>query len=232
MPLIVIEGLDGSGKSTQVKLLKDFLQNQQISFEFLHFPRMDSPVFGEMVAKFLRGELGELENVNPYIVALLYAGDRMDASNELKNWLKEGKLVLLDRYVCSNIAYQCAKIDHDQEKDILARWILNMEYTFFQIPKPDLNIYLDVPFNFVSQNLKSQRMGNDREYLKGNTDIHEANLGFQEKVRQVYLRIRDLQLHEHYEVLECFGMNNQMLTVDEVHEKLKQLILEKKLMTL
>ena len=110
MKFAVIEGLDGSGKSTQLSMLKNYLKAHKISFEYLHFPRTDSPVFGELIARFLRGELGENNAVNPYLVALIYAGDRNDASGLIRGWLNENKLVIVDRYVFSNIAYQCAKI--------------------------------------------------------------------------------------------------------------------------
>ena len=109
MKLFVIEGVDGSGKSTQIKLLSEHLISKGHNCEFLHFPRTDAPYFGELIARFLRGEFGSLNEVDPYLVAMLYAGDRKDASDKIKGWLEKRKIVLLDRYTYSNIAYQCAK---------------------------------------------------------------------------------------------------------------------------
>ena len=79
MALLVIEGLDGAGKSTQVRLLQEYLIANGMKYEYLHFPRTDSPVYGDLIARFLRGELGDNNSVNPYLVALIYAGDRADS---------------------------------------------------------------------------------------------------------------------------------------------------------
>ena len=97
--LIVLEGLDGAGKSTQVKLLKEFLIGKGVNLRYLHFPRYDAPLYGELIGKYLRGDFGSIEQVHPQIVALLFALDRMDASAQIKEWLAAGDCVLLDRYV-------------------------------------------------------------------------------------------------------------------------------------
>ena len=96
---IVLEGLDGAGKSTQIKKLREMFAEQGIASEYLHFPRFDAPVYGDLIARFLRGELGGIDQVDPYIVALLYAGDRADAAKLIHGWQQEGKVVIVDRYV-------------------------------------------------------------------------------------------------------------------------------------
>ncbi len=211
MSFIVIEGLDGAGKSTQLKLLSNYFNDRGVEVETLHFPRTDSPFFGELVARFLRGELGALNEVDPYVVALLYAGDRKDASEQLNGWLGNNKTVLLDRYVYSNIAFQCAKLTNQEEQVKLRDWIYDLEYNYFGIPKPDLNIFLDVPFDFTVSRLTKQRDGKDREYLNGSSDIHEDDLSFQEKVRRVYLKQVDYD--PNFVVVPCNnntgGMGNQ-----------------------
>ena len=135
---IVLEGLDGAGKSTQIKQLRQLLASRGIESEYVHFPRFDSPVFGELIARFLRGELGSVESVDPYIVALLFAGDRADMAPQIRAWQAEGKVVIVDRYVYSNIGYQCAKLATEEQRAKLKQWILDTEYGYYNIPRPDL----------------------------------------------------------------------------------------------
>ena len=227
MKLFVIEGLDGAGKSTQIRLLRDYLLNQMHSCEYIHFPRTDSPWFGELISRFLRGEFGSLSEVDPYLVAMLYAGDRKDASEMIEKWLKAGNIVLLDRYTWSNIAYQCAKLDNISEQDKLMNWILDLEFRHFAIPVPDLNIFLDVPARFTENKLLSSRSGEDRNYLNGNRDIHEESLGFQKKVRDIYLRVSgsDKRLC----VVNCGDENGNMRTPAEISAMITEMLKERKL---
>ena len=218
MKLFVIEGLDGAGKSTQIKLLKDYLSNQRHSCEYIHFPRTESPWFGELIARFLRGEFGSLSEVDPYLVAMLYAGDRKDASEMISSWLRQGKIVLLDRYTYSNIAYQCAKLGDPFKQDELKNWILKLEFSHFAIPKPDLNIFLDVPFLFTEKKLSTGRTGEDRSYLNGGNDIHESSLDFQKKVREVYLRVSSTD--DRLAVIDCSNTDGEMLSPEEIFCKI------------
>lgn len=191
MKIVVIEGLDGAGKSTQIELLKEFLSKRGIRHRYLHFPRTEAPFFGELISRFLRGEFGSASEVDPYLVAMLYAGDRNDAAGMLRKWTAEGEMVILDRYTYSNIAYQCAKADTPESADKLKNWILDLEFSHYGIPVPDLNIFLDVPFSFTEKKLLETRNGHDRAYLNGSADIHEADLSFQRRVRDVYIRTAD-----------------------------------------
>ena len=108
--LVVLEGLDGAGKSTQVKRLRSYLESRLGEVEYIHFPRYDAPVYGDLIGRFLRGDFGSIEGVHPQLVALLFAEDRHGAAPQIRASLESGKTVLLDRYVYSNIAYQCAKL--------------------------------------------------------------------------------------------------------------------------
>ena len=214
MRLFVIEGVDGAGKSTQLKLLRDFFTGKGYDCEYMHFQRTDAPYFGEMIARFLRGEFGTLNDVDPYLVALLYAGDRKDASNIINRWLKEGKIVLLDRYTYSNIAYQCAKLQDQSAQDELMEWILTLEFSHFGIPQPDLNVFLDVPYAFIEKKLSDERTGEDRSYLNGTRDIHEESLAFQKNVRSIYMKVakKDNRLA----VVNCSNNNGSMLSPQEI----------------
>lgn len=228
MKLIVIEGIDGSGKSTQIKLLKDYLTQRGYRCEFLHFPQTDAPFFGELISRFLRGEFGTLDKVDPWLVAMLYAGDRKDASNLIRGWLENGNLVLLDRYTYSNIAYQCAKLGKKEDQEALMKWILDLEFDHFAIPRPDLNIFLDVPFSFTEKKLSSSRSGNDRKYLSGSIDIHEESLAFQKKVREMYIRVAETD--EHLCIVSCADEKGNILTPEMISEKVIKLIEKKRLL--
>ena len=220
--LIVLEGLDGAGKSTQVKKLRTYLESLFGSLEYIHFPRYDSPVYGDLISRFLRGDFGSNEQVHPQLVALLFAEDRHGASPEMKATLQTGGHVLLDRYVYSNIAYQCAKISDPDEAENLREWIFNTEYGNFDLPRPDLNIFLVVPIGFVESKLNSQRGGSDRDYLEGGQDIHEADSEFQKRVRAIYRR--QCELDPKFIRIDCSDDYGQMLPPGEIFAKVKEVV--------
>ncbi|MDT8401518.1 MAG: dTMP kinase [Bacteroidales bacterium] len=222
MKLIVIEGLDGSGKSTQIQKLREYFTGRGLVHEFIHFPRTAAPYFGELISRFLRGEYGQVNEVDPYLVAMLYAGDRKDVADNIYSWLREGKFVLLDRYVYSNIAYQCAKIKNKEGREALKKWILNLEFRHFGIPMPDINIFLDVPFEFTENKLRAGRSGLDRDYLNGSNDIHEINLEFQKQVRQVY--IETAASEKSLEIINCTQEKATILSPDKIFSRIIDLL--------
>src|SRR5205823_11979835 len=136
----------------------------------------------EAIAMFLRGEFGAVEEVNPYLVAALFAGDRASANPQIEDWLRKGKFVVADRYFHSNLAFQGAKITSQKQKEHFRRWIRQIEFENHRIPKPCLTIFFDVPMSFVRDNLSKRHAKETRAYLKGGIDIHEAALGLQEDV--------------------------------------------------
>ena len=220
---IVLEGLDGAGKSTQIKLLRQLFASRGIESEYVHFPRFDSPVFGELIARFLRGELGSVEIVDPYIVALLFAGDRADMAPQIRAWQAEGKVVIVDRYVYSNIGYQCAKLATEEQRAKLKQWILDTEYGYYNIPRPDLSLFLDVPFAFTAKSLTAQREGDDRAYLNGSKDIHESSLDLQQMVRNVYLEAA--KTDDALEVINCSNAEGGMDTPEGIFARIEQVVL-------
>jgi dTMP kinase len=227
MKLFVIEGVDGAGKSTQIRLLRDFFSKKGYNCEYMHFPRTEAPWFGELIARFLRGEFGSLDSVDPYLVAMLYAGDRKDASEIIGKWLHEGKIVLLDRYTYSNIAYQCAKLNEQKAQDRLLKWILALEFEHFAIPKPDLNIFLDVPYKFTEKKLLNTRTGEDRTYLNGRRDIHEESMEFQKNVRDIYLKVSKSDTR--IAVVDCSNNNGDILSPEEIFRLILKMLTERKL---
>lgn len=220
--LVVLEGLDGAGKSTQVKKLRTYLESLFGSLEYVHFPRYDAPVYGDMISRFLRGDFGSNEAVHPQLVALLFAEDRHGAAPQMRKTLAAGGHILLDRYVYSNIAYQCAKLTDPVEAEKLRDWVFNTEYGDFELPKPDLNIFLDVPISFVESKLKSDRAGQDRDYLEGSQDIHEADIEFQKRVRTMYRR--QCELDPKFIRIDCSDEYGQMLPPGAIFEKVKAVV--------
>jgi dTMP kinase len=218
MKFLVIEGVDGSGKSTQIKLIMKYLEDQRIRYQYIHFPRTDAPFYGELIARFLRGEFGTLNAVDPYLVALLYAGDRKDASLTIKEWLNSGYFVLLDRYVYSNIAFQCAKVNNKGEQERLSNWIFELEYNYYSIPQPDLNLLLDVPFSFTESKLAGNRLGNERHYLQGARDIHEDDLVFQKRVRDMY--VWQANSRKDFKIINCVDKNNCILAPEIIFKRI------------
>ncbi len=220
--LIVLEGLDGSGKSTQVGMLRDSLGSVHADFDYVHFPRYDAPVYGPLISRFLSGEFGSKEEVHPQLVALLFAEDRHGAAPRMRAVLERGGTVLLDRYVYSNIAYQCAKLPEGAAREALRQWILDTEYGTFALPRPDLNIFLDVPLDFVRGRLASHREGGDRAYLRGGSDIHEADMEFQKTVRDIYLR--QCSLDPDFTRVDCSDSDGGILPPEEIFRKVKALL--------
>lgn len=215
---IVLEGVDGAGKSTQIALLEEYFKAQGKECVHLHFPRFEAPVYGDLIARFLRGEFGGIDQVNPYLVALLYAGDRADAARMIRGWLAEGKVVIVDRYVYSNVGYQCAKVADAEARKALKEWILTTEFGEFKIPQPDLSLFLDVPFKFTERKLTAVREGDDRDYLQGGEDIHEASLDLQRAVRQVYLDAATTD--EALFVIDCSNGADEMDSPEAIHKRI------------
>ena len=219
---IVLEGVDGAGKSTQIANLRRMFDRRGIPTEYVHFPRFDAPFFGELIARFLRGELGGVGDVDPYLVAMLYAGDRRDAAPVIRRWLDAGRVVIVDRYVYSNIGYQCAKVADEAEREKLRRWIVSLEYEYFSIPRPDVSIFLDVPFAFTRRKLSETRTGGDRDYLHGCDDIHEASLELQRAVRDVYVAaaVHDDDLH----VVDCSLAGDVMAPPELIFGRIESIV--------
>ena len=216
---IVLEGLDGAGKSTQIRMLRQLFADRGVESEYVHFPRFDSPVYRQLIARFLRGEFGGVQEVDPYLVALIFAGDRADAAPQIRQWLAEGKAVVLDRYVYSNVGFQCAKLPAGEERDRLADWIVNLEFGHNALPRPDLSLFLDVPFAFTERKLSEVREGDDRDYLQGGQDIHEASLQLQQDVRSVYLAsaAKDPSLR----VVDCSDASGAMESPEGIFAKIR-----------
>ena len=179
--LIAIEGIDGSGKRTQLDLLTSALTSAGIDVYSTGFPQYDS-WFGKMVGQFLNGELGPLDSVDPHFSALLYAGDRFEAKSKIAAALNEGKLVLIDRYIGSNLAHQTARVV-PYKRDAFRLWILHLEYEIYGLPREDRIIYLRVPPG-EAQKLINQK--SQRTYTTAKQDLLEASLHHLHTAAEMY----------------------------------------------
>ena len=225
---IVIEGLDGSGKSTQLKLLREYFYKHDLDHEYIHFPMLNNGYYGDLIAEYLRGEFGELSQVHPKLVALLFASDRKEHVNTLNNWLEAGKFILADRYVNSNIAFQSAKIPSIEDKNKLKEWILDFEFNFLKLPKPKIKLFLDVPFEFVQNALAGNRIGKDRDYLHGSRDIHEDSLELQKQVYREYLGL--IYEQDNFIKVKCSDEHGKFLSPLSIHNSIVQLLREYKIL--
>ncbi|HRY30875.1 MAG TPA: thymidylate kinase [Candidatus Paceibacterota bacterium] len=182
--LIVIDGIDGAGKGTQMQLLATYLIGNKIPYQVLDYPRYGH-ASAYFVEKYLRGEYGGVKEVGPRKASLFYALDRFDQSFELKKWLDQGYVVVSNRYTTSNIGHQAAKIDDDEGRVIFLNWLTELEYDFLHIPRPDFVICLYIKPE-VSQKLINQKAA--RTYTHGlQRDIHEDSLSFMKKSSSRYL---------------------------------------------
>lgn len=180
--LVAIEGIDGSGKGTQASRLRDTLRQQGLRVELLSFPRYRETEFGRKIGDFLNGRFGSLDQANPFLVALLFAGDRLESRSHLRRVLAENDIVICDRFVASNVAHQGAKRDGDERQE-LVDWILTVEHGIHELPRPDLTIYLDVPVAWATRliALKAQRTYTDKA-----ADLQEADANYLQRVADVY----------------------------------------------
>jgi dTMP kinase len=209
---IVIEGTDGTGKTTQVDLLAKTLSSYDYDGMIFDFPQY-SNVSSALLENYLAGYYGDL---NPEAASILYAVDRFDASFRIREAISEGKIILANRYVTSNAGHQGAKIQDQQERIKFYKWLDNLEFNIFNIPRPDLTIILHVPAEIT---LELIRLGHEAKGTK--PDIHDKDLAHLQKAEQVYLEIA--QLFPNTKLVECFE-DDHLLTPAEIHTKVWELI--------
>lgn len=213
--LIIIGGLDGSGKSTQVALLEDYFKNKSLDYKKIKLPDYDSPS-STLVKMYLGGEFSKsASDVNAYAAGAFYAVDRF-ASYRL-GWGKDyenGTLILADRYATSNSIYQMEKMPRE-EWDAYLDWSADFEYNKIGIPKPDVVIYLDMPIE-ISQRLMTSRYNGD----EGKKDVHEVNVEFLKKCRESALYTAEKQ---GWSVIACSDGENP-LSIEDIHNKIIKIV--------
>lgn len=185
--LIVITGIDGSGKTVQTKLLYERLVKAGYPAVITDFPQYGKTFFADMVTKYLKGEFGSADSVSPYLASLLYAGDRWECKEQINTWLRENKIIISNRYVCDNMAHQGGKIGNFAEKDTFFRWLDKLEHGIFTVPRSNLNILLYVPAEIAYQLIEKKEQ---RAYLAGEKkDIHEEDIHHLRHAQQTFQEI-------------------------------------------
>jgi len=224
--LIVFEGIDGAGKNTQTGLLTQRVACEGLSSAVFSFPRYGLNPFARGISRYLNGEFGGLEQVAPELAALLYAGDRYATRNELLEALDTHDIVLCDRYVSSNLAHQAAKLP-ESERTTLMDWILEIEYDAYQLPKPDLTLFLDVPVS-VSERLILER--GKRSYTEMQADIHERAKDYLANCRDVFVQLAEHHVGGRWSRVVCTGNDGSLLPAEtignEIWNAIRPLILQ------
>lgn len=214
---IVIDGTDGTGKATQTNLLVEELKLGGYDVEMTDFPQYGTKSAG-LIEEYLNGKYGQ---VGPEAASIFYAIDRFDASFKIKGWLDAGKIVISNRYVTANAGHQGGKIADEIDRLKFFKWLNNLEYNIFNIPKPDLNIILHIPAE-LAQQLVDKKSAAERKYANGKKrDLHEADLKHLQNAENVYKEIA--RLFPNTKLVECVT-ENKLLTPQEVHNKVWDLV--------
>lgn len=207
--LIAIEGIDGSGKGTQANRLHERLQETGVRSELISFPRYSQTHFGATIGRFLNGEFGQLDQVDPHLAATLYAADRFESLGMLNDLLASRDVVVSDRYVPSNIAHQGAKRTGEARRQ-LTEWISQVEYGVFRLPKADLVIHLDLPAE-TAQDLIARK--SQRDYTDKAADLQEADRDYLTSVRQAYLDLAATE--DNWQTVSLLA-DERLRTIDEI----------------
>lgn len=209
--LIVIEGTDGSGKSTQFRLLTQRLSQEEREFRRLVFPRYDQPS-SALIRMYLSGEFGTApSDVNGYAASAFYAVDRYASyKQDWGAWYEAGGLVLSDRYTTSNAVHQASKEPAERRPEFL-QWLYNFEYDQLGLPKPDLILYLDVPTDFTEKLMRHREQDTGTQ-----ADIHEKDLSYLATCRETG---RAAAAYYGWTVIQCVR-DGAMRTIEDIHEEI------------
>lgn len=216
--LIVIDGTDGSGKATQVELLRKRLIKEGKRVKVVDFPEYYKNFFGKFIGHCLSEQYYNWLNVHPKISSIAYAADRWESSKEMKLWLDKGYVVLANRYVSSNQIHQGGKIKSAKKRKEFLTWLDEMEYKVFQIPIPDATFYLSLPIPVVLTLIKVRESSKmKREYLKKKKDVHENDKNFLINSRKSALWLSETL--PNFIKIDCMG-KKEIRTREDIHEEI------------
>ena len=211
--LIAIEGIDATGKKTQSAMLRDRAQQEGLSAAIMSFPRYQGSRYSESLAKYLNGGFGTLEQLPPQFPALLFALDRFEARDELAGLIDDHDLVILDRYVSSNLAYQGGRLDPGPEQDALIEWLAGIEFDGMGLPVPDLTLYLEMPEQKAVELLG---MGRQRSYTDEAADLHEKDREYISRCRAVYEKLADRSDRGPWKRVTCCAGDGSLRSAEEI----------------
>ena len=213
--LIVIEGTDGSGKSTQFRLLSQRLENESKTFRRLVFPRYSEPS-SALIRMYLGGEFGtDPSDVNGFAASAFFAVDRYASyKQDWGKWYEEGGLVIADRYTTSNAVHQAAKLSGD-EQDAFLSWLYDFEYCKLGLPEPDLVIYMDVPTDHTERLMRHREQDTNTK-----ADIHEQDSNYLATCRAAG---RNVAKSWNWTVINCVR-DGQMRSIEDIHDEVYRLV--------
>ena len=215
--LIVIDGTDGSGKATQVELLRNRLRKDGRTVKVVDFPEYYKNFFGAFIGHCLSEQYYNWLNVHPKIASIAYAADRFESSKQINEWLKKGYIVLANRYVSANQIHQGGKIKSASKRKEFLRWLDDMEYRVFGIPRPDVTLYLSLPIHVILKLLKNRESSKmKREYLKKKKDVHENDKNFLINSRKSALWLSETI--PNFIKIDCMG-KKEIRTREDIHEE-------------
>lgn len=221
--LIVIDGTDGSGKATQVARIKARLVTEGHNVQSLDFPRYYDNFFGKFVGECLAGKHGDWKGTNPKIASVVYANDRAESAPQIKQWLAEGNIVILDRYVSSNQIHQGGKITDINERREFMQWLDTMEHEILGIPRPDVILYLDVPIAVTQKLLIEKGNKESKKYLEGRGDQHEDDPQHLEDAKQSGLKM--ISENNNWIKIEC-APNDSLRSIESIHDEIHTIVLD------
>lgn len=199
--LIVFEGIDGAGKTTQAKLLLNHLKKIKRKAVFIHFPQYQTKS-GGLIENYLQGKY---EKIGPYQASVFYAADRFDGGLRIRQWLKEGYIVIADRYVASNIGHQGGKIADVKEREKFFHWLYEFEYKLFEIPKPTLSFLLMMPPTVAQRHSKK-------------LDVHEKDIVHLKNAERAYLHITKI-FPKDFNIIESIK-KKELRTPKDIHQEI------------
>jgi len=203
--IITIEGSDGSGKKTQATLLYKRAKKEGYRVKLISFPNYRS-FWGKLIAKYLKGEFGKIEEIDPRDSSMLYALDRFSSKGKIMKILNSGTNIIFDRYIESNCGHQGAKY-RGKKREELIKWIYDIELKKFGMPKSDIVIYLDLPPKYAIEAMKKRK----RKYLKkGEKDIHESDIEHLKEAYKTYSMLAKRM--RNWKIVKCVDENGKRIS--------------------